>query len=165
MWAFSLLTEARHISPVTAGTWVSGFWLGLTTGRLLFGLIVGLAPLATLLRASLAAIVGGAALVTLDLGGAATLAGLVVLGLAMAPIFPSMIATMPARLGPRHAANGVGFQVAAASLGQSLLPAFVGLLVAKKGLESVGPALVVGGAALLLLHELPGMHTAEVSSR
>jgi len=112
----------------------------------------------------IAAIVGGAALLALDLGSAATLAGLVVLGLAMAPIFPSMIATTPARLGARHAANGVGFQIAAASLGQSLLPALVGVLVARWGVESLGPALLVGGIALFLLHEVPGVRIVETSS-
>lgn len=160
VWAFSLLTGARGIDPVTAGLWLGTFWLGLTAGRVGFGAIVRGRPLAPLLRLSLAAIVAGTLLLSLDLGEAADFAGLALTGLAMAPIFPSLIATTPRRLGAPHAANGVGFQVAAASLGQSLIPAFAGVAVARFGLESIGPVLVGGSALLLALCELPGMRAA-----
>ena len=66
--------------------------------------------------------------------------GLALIGLALAPIFPSLIATTPERLGTAHTANGVGFQIAAAVLGQSLLPGMMGILARHLGLEMVGPA-------------------------
>jgi len=153
VWAYSMLTEARGVPPATAGVWASLFWVGLTGGRFAFGLLVGRAPLVALLRASLLAIVLGTALIAFDLGGGATLAGLLLCGLAMAPIFPSFIATTRARLGDEHTANGVGFQVAASTLGASLLPTVVGFLVGSIGLDAVGPALLVGAVLLFGLHE------------
>ena len=69
-------------------------------------------------------------------------------GLASAPVFPSLIATTPARLGPAHTSNGVGFQIAAAVLGQSLLPAFAGVLAGRLGLEVIGPFLFVAAVIL-----------------
>jgi fucose permease len=72
----------------------------------------------------------------------------------LAPIFPSLIATTPARLGEAHTANGVGLQIAAAVLGQSLLPACVGVLARHFGLEIVGPALCTAAIALLVLYTL-----------
>ena len=75
------------------------------------------------------------------------------LGLALGPVFPSLIATTPARLGARHTANGVGFQIAAAALGQALLPALVGVLAQQFTLEIIGPALFVAAAILFALHE------------
>jgi fucose permease len=76
------------------------------------------------------------------------------MGLAAAPIFPLLIATTPERLGEAHTANGVGFQIAAAVLGQSLLPSLVGLLAQHHDLEIVGPALFTTALLLLGLYEI-----------
>jgi fucose permease len=152
-WAYSLLTEARGVGTMTAGTWVSVYWGGLGAGRVVFGFLVGSAPLHALLRASLLGIVLGAGLVAFDLGALATCLGLALLGLASGPIFPSLIATTPERLGELHTANGVGFQIAAAALGQSLLPAGVGVLASRMGLEVVGPVLLAAALVLFAVHE------------
>ena len=80
--------------------------------------------------------------------------GLALIGVSLAPIFPSLIATTPERLGAAHTANGVGLQIAAAVLGQSLLPALVGVLARYLGLEIVGPALFTAAVLLLALYEL-----------
>ena len=152
-WAYSLLTESRGVGAMTAGSWVSFYWGGLGAGRLVFGFLVGSAPLHALLRASLLGILLGAGLVTLDRGALPTFLGLALLGLACGPLFPSLIATTPERLGAAHTANGVGFQIAAAALGQSLLPALVGVLAGRLGLEVLGPALLAAAVALFAVHE------------
>src|SRR5581483_2126401 len=41
VWGFSFLTQARGIALTTAGWWLSGFWLGLTAGRVAFGWVGG----------------------------------------------------------------------------------------------------------------------------
>lgn len=154
VWAYSLLTEARGVPIAAAGTWVSAFWGGLTAGRFLFGFVAERAPLATLLRASFAAAGVGALLLASNAGDVASAGGLVLSGLAMAPIFPSLIATTPARVGLRHTGNTVGLQVAAATLGAALLPAATGVLVGRLGFEVVAPTVVVAAVALAALHEL-----------
>ena len=68
----------------------------------------------------------GATLIWLNITSTLSFVGLALIGLALAPIFPSLIATTPERLGTAHTANGVGFQIAAAVLGQSLLPGMSG---------------------------------------
>jgi fucose permease len=153
VWTYSMLTEARGVPAGTAGLWVSFFWLGLTGGRFAFGALVGRAALRLLLRATISLIALGAALVAFDLGTAATLAGIVLCGLAMAPVFPSFIAVTPSRLGEAHTANGVGFQIAAAVLGAAALPTLVGVLVGRFGLDAFGPALFAGAVLLFVLHE------------
>jgi fucose permease len=74
---------------------------------------------------------------------------LALLGFCAGPIFPSLIATTPARFGARHAPNVVGLSVAAAAIGQALLPAVLGVGAASLGLEIVPRGLLA--AALLLL--------------
>ena len=157
IWAYSLFTESRAVTMVTAGTWVSVYWGALTVGRLLAGFAVGFVSANRLLRFCVAGVALGAALIWVNVAGLSFL-GLGLMGLASAPVFPSLIATTPARLGSAHTSNGVGFQIAAAVLGQSLLPAFVGVLAGKLGLEIVGPALFV--AAVMLFALVQGLTSA-----
>jgi fucose permease len=153
VWAYSLLTESRGVSMVQAGTWVSVYWGGLTLGRLLSGLVVGFMPVRMLLRHCIVGVAIGAALVWLNVTNLFSLLGLGLMGLASAPIFPSLIATTPMRLGEKHAANAIGFQIAGAVLGQSLLPTFVGVAAHGLGLEVVGPSLLAAALLLLALYE------------
>jgi fucose permease len=161
-WVFSLFTQARGMPPRTAGTWVSGYWACLALGRLIFGWIAGRTSVAGWLRPCIAGIAGGAGLVALGGSGAAGGLGLALLGLCCGPIYPSLIASTRSRVGEEHAANAVGFQVAAAALGQSLLPAALGVLAARVGLEVVGPALLAGALALFAAHERLAARRGEI---
>lgn len=154
-WVYSLLTEAREVVPVAAGVVVSAYWASLTVGRIVFGGLAGSnIPLHVLLRGCFWAIVLGAAL--LWLGGASWLVflGIALMGFALAPIFPSLIATTPTRIGQQHTANAIGFQIAAASVGGAGFSALVGVLAGNVGLEVLGVMLFVASLLLLGLFEL-----------
>jgi fucose permease len=152
-WGYSLLTEARGVPMTIAGAWVSGYWSALTAGRILSAMIASRVPASWLLRGSIAGQAAGALLVWLNVSMLGSLFGLVLLGLASAPIFPTLIASTPARVSHVHLANAIGFQIAAAVLGQSLLPALVGVLARRMGLEVVAPALLAAALLLYSLHE------------
>ena len=96
-------------------------------------------PPPTLLRFGMAGAPLAALVVCLTRSGAGAFAGLFALGLLLAPIFPLLIAETPARVGERHAAHAIGFQISAATLGAGALPALAGLLARHAGLESLGP--------------------------
>ena len=153
IWVYSLFTEARAIPEMVAGMWVSAYWGGLTIGRLASGIVIGFVSVHLLLRLCIISMALGAALIWLDLSTLLSFLGLLVIGVAAAPIFPSLIATTPARLGAAHTANGIGFQVAAAVLGQSLLPSLIGVLAQALGLEIVGPVLLTAALLLLVVYE------------
>ena len=153
-WIYSLLTESRGVSTAVAGAWTSLYWASLTLGRILFGFIVHRVAPTTLLRWCMAGAVLGALLIWLALPPWLAFAGIALMGLALAPQFPLLISATPGYLGPRHSANGVGFQVAAASLGGALLPGLFGLLARASGLELLGPFLLVVVLAMAALFEL-----------
>ena len=153
-WAYSLFTEARGVSTMTAGMWVSVYWGALTVGRLLAGVVVHVVSVQRLLRLCLFLLALGATLLWLNLTSTLSFLGLALMGLSCAPMFPSLIATTPQRLGAAHTANGVGLQIAAAVLGQSLLPSLLGVLARHQSLEVVGPALLAGALGLLGLYEV-----------
>ncbi|MCG8347803.1 MAG: MFS transporter [Chloroflexales bacterium] len=153
-WAYALFTEGRGISPGTAGIWVSIYWGSLTLGRIAFGVAVERFTPRTILRTSMLAVLVGALLLWLNITPLLSFLGLALIGFMLAPIFPLLIAQTPARLGAAHAANAIGFQIAAANLGVSCLPALAGVLAGAIGLEVIGPFMLATGLLLLLLHEV-----------
>jgi fucose permease len=153
-WVYSLLTEARGVSEVLAGAWVSFYWASLTLGRILFGFAVQRVAPNTLLRWCMIGAVLSTLLIWVNLALWLTFAGIALMGLALAPQFPLLISATPGYLGPRHANNGVGFQVAAASLGGALLPSLIGVLARARGLEVLGPFLFIAALVMTALFEL-----------
>jgi fucose permease len=155
-WAYSLLTEARGLAPAAAGVAASAYWGSIFAGRLAFGLIAHHVAPAALLRLGMAGAPLAALVVCVTRSGAGGFAGLFALGLLLAPIFPLLIAETPRRVGERHAAHAIGFQISAATLGAGALPALAGLLARHAGLESLGPFLLAATVLLLILHERGG---------
>jgi fucose permease len=122
-------------------------------GRVLFGFVADLVPLARTLRLCLIAGALGAALFWLEPTPAVSLVGLMLIGFAFAPVFASLISLTPGRVGLEHANAAIGFQIAAAGLGGAASTGFVGVLAGTFGLEVIGAALLGGALALLALYE------------
>lgn len=70
------------------------------------------------------------------------------------PIFPTLVSATPARLGPAHAANGVGFQIAATAVGLSVVPALVGVAADAAGVDAIAALLVGLAIVLLVVHAM-----------
>jgi len=121
-WVYSLLTEARGVPTAMAGIWVSLYWASLTLGRILFGFVVQSVSPTTLLRWCMAGAVLSALLIWVNGALWLAFAGIALMGLSLAPQFPLLISATPDYLGAAHASNGVGLQVAAASLGAQTAP-------------------------------------------
>lgn len=153
-WAYSLFTRARALTPVVAGNWVSIYWGTFTVGRIIFGFIAARAGLIPLLRTCTAGIIVGAALLWSNVDAAISGLGLALIGLCVAPLYPSSTSLTPERVGADHAANAIGFQVAAGGLGFALMPSLAGVLARAAGLETLGPFLLMAGVVTLLLHEV-----------
>jgi fucose permease len=153
-WTYTLLSEGRGITMEIAGWGVGLFWGGLMAGRIVVGVFRIPLSLHQLLRLAICGCAVACGLVVLDLGQAATLFGLAALGFCCGPIFSGLVATTPLRLGAAHTANAVGFQIAAAALGQSLLPTTFGIVADARGIR-VLPYLMLGSTlALFAVYEL-----------
>jgi fucose permease len=148
-WLFSLLTEARGVPVALAGLWVSVYWGSLTVGRVISGAIVERLTMPTLLRLCMAGALLGVLLLWLNFAPWLGLFGAALLGFSLAPMFPSFMSLTPARMGPEHSANTVGFQVAAAMLGGAAFVSAFGLIADRVGLEALGPFLFVTAALLV----------------
>ncbi|MGJ3262071.1 MAG: MFS transporter [Salinarimonas sp.] len=149
LWIFTVLSEGRGLSVELAGAMAGLFWGGLFVGRVGFGLWAERLGEDRAVRLGLAGMTLGAAAFALA-PTPVGLAGIVLLGLACAPVFPMLMARTPARLGEALAVHAIGFQVSAAMLGGVIFPALGGLLADTIGLDAV-PLMVLASALTLVV--------------
>ena len=153
VWAYSYLTSVRSMSMTAAGLAVTVFWTNLTIGRVLFGAVAQARTVSSLLRFAMVSLLCGSITLWVSSSAAVDVAALALIGLACGPVFPTLMSLTPSRVGEAHAANAVGFQVAAAATGQSLVPTLVGTWARISGLAVVPLALVISAIALWILYE------------
>ena len=127
MWAASYCTLVRGLDATTAASWASLFYLGITGGRFLSGFLTMKFNDQQMIRLGQAGIAAGVALIFLP-GNGFLLAGLVVVGLGCAPIYPSIIHETPANFGRSLSMAMTGVQMAAAYTGTTLLSPLFGVL-------------------------------------
>lgn len=153
-WAFTLFAEGRGAAVVTAGFWVSAYWLSFTLTRILFGFVADRLPTTGVMRGGIW--LAGAAAVLLSVNVTETLSywALVVIGIALAPMAPLLTSTTGERLGRAQAVRGIGFQVGAAGIGIAFVPAFAGVLAERIHVETLGPFLVMLCLLLGVLFEV-----------
>ena len=160
-WSFTLLTESRGFDTGTAGALVAGYWASLTVGRVGAAVAAGRMGAKGLLRASVAGAVVGSGLFWWDPADAVGAAGLMVLGLSLAAVFPTLVGQTPGWSGATHAPTVIGWQLAAAGAGGAALSALAGVLMQTTGLEVLGPFLL-GVAVVLSGCELAGRRLSMV---
>jgi fucose permease len=137
-WSYTLMTLGRGIGEIVASTWVAIYWGSFTVGRIFFGFVVERVDVHKFLRSSLLGAVLGAGLLWANPTEWLSFAGLAIMGFALAPIFPVLIATTRERVGRNQVANTIGFQIALAGLGGSILTSLTGVLADSIGLEVIG---------------------------
>ena len=127
----SPLHRVAWSAPEIAGLWVGVYWGSFTVGRILFGALVGWIRPSVMIRLGMAGMALGAVLLGWKTQGSVAFVGLALIGFALSPIFALMITSTQERLGPVHAPNAIGLQVAAAGLGVGILPGMMGVLAKK----------------------------------
>jgi fucose permease len=132
-WTPVYLERTTRLDAVEAAAITSAFWASLCAGRIAAA-VAGLRLSSDrLLTVSYAAAAGGAALVLVGHGIVSlTTIGLIVLGFAFGPIYPTMMAVVTA-LSPRAAGAAASRLGVLASIGGMILPTLHGLLIAKVG--------------------------------
>ncbi|MGH7764056.1 MAG: MFS transporter, partial [Candidatus Dormibacteraceae bacterium] len=138
-WSTSHL-EFVGLAPATAAAFTSAFWLALAIGRLLVGLVPARVPEPVIVIT--ASVLGALALLAAAFGRPAPIA-YVATGLAIAPIFPTAVVWMARRL-PGDA-RATSWLFPGAMVGGALVPAVIGLVIARIGLG--GAPVVLSAAA------------------
>jgi fucose permease len=148
IWGYLFLTAGRGLPAAAAGLAVSAYWAMMCAGRVVLGPVAQRLGPARVLAAAVAGVPLGAALMALPISGpgsgALAVAGLMVLGLAAAPVFPLVTLTT-------GTTRMVGLQVAASAAGTAALPAVLGLAIGAAGARVLGPFLLALSLAMAAL--------------
>lgn len=129
LWASSYLVEHKGLDVQTAASFASLFYLGITGGRFLSGFIADKFGDKKMIRIGLVIILAGIILVALPVTGSwASLAGLLIIGLGAAPVYPSVIHATPDNFGKENSQAVIGIQMACAYVGTTFMPPLFGLL-------------------------------------
>lgn len=128
LWAGSYLTLERGMDAETAAGCAGMFYLGITLGRAVSGFITFKLGDHQMIRLGQAIILVGAAALLIPAGPGMAVAGLVLVGLGCAPIYPSIIHSTPAFFGAERSQAIIGVQMASAYVGSCLMPPLFGVL-------------------------------------
>ncbi len=153
LWASSFLVSHHGIAEATAAFCGSLFYIGITAGRAVNGFLTMRFTDTQLVRASLAIMGAGAAVLLLPLGQTAAMAGLVMFGLGCAPVYPCIIHATPIRFGAEKSQAFIGVQMASAYLGTTLMPPMFGVLGTAMGMWLFPVFLLAVLAVMTLMHE------------
>jgi fucose permease len=124
--------EYRGVDAETAAGFASLFFLGITFGRFLSGFIADRAGDKRLIRYGIGIILVGIILVGLPVtSNLPTLAGLVIIGLGCAPVYPSVIHATPSNFGADKSQAIIGIEMASAYTGTTLMPMLFGVIADK----------------------------------
>ena len=153
LWASSYLALGRGVSAEAAAGYASLFFIGITVGRALNGFLTMRFSDAQMIRAGQALVALGALLLLLPLGTGAALAGLVVIGLGCAPIYPCIIHSTPERFGADRSQALIGVQMASAYVGNCLMPPLFGLIANHISISLLPVFLLLALTGMVLMHE------------
>ena len=128
LWASSYLALGRGVGTEAAAGYASLFFIGITVGRALSGFLTMRFADAQMIRMGQALVALGAVMLLLPLGTGAALAGLVVIGLGCAPIYPCIIHSTPEHFGAENSQALIGVQMASAYVGTLAMPPLFGLI-------------------------------------
>ncbi|MDY2937966.1 MAG: MFS transporter [Fusicatenibacter sp.] len=163
MWAASYCTLYRGIDANRAASWASLFYIGITIGRFFCGFITMKLSDQNMIRLGQIVMGVGILLILLPLPDTLLFAGLILVGLGCAPIYPSIIHETPANFGADLSQGIIGMQMAFAYVGSCLMPPLFGVLGQSVtfGLYPVFMALIL----LLMVVMSERMHKATAEHR
>ncbi len=150
LWASSYLVQFRGVDTDTAAWSASLFYLGIAAGRVLCGFVAERLGDRRLIRIGILTMIGGVLLIALPVPyDAFTLAGLLIVGLGCAPVYPSVIHSTPANFGKENSQAIIGIQMASAYVGTTFMPPLFGLIAAHIHI-GLYPAFLLALAVLML---------------
>lgn len=128
LWASSYLVGHDGLSTGKAAGYASLFCIGITIGRAISGFITMKLDDTAMIRLGLSIIALGILTMVLPLGDKGSIAGLILVGLGCAPIYPCIIHSTPVHFGADKSQAMIGIQMASAYVGTCLMPPLFGVL-------------------------------------
>ena len=154
LWAASYMVIHGGMDAGRAAGLAGLFYVGITVGRALSGFLTMRFDDPTMIRIGQAVLAAGVVLLLLPLpAGMGTVAGLVVVGLGCAPIYPCVIHSTPDYFGAERSQAIVGVQMACAYVGSLAMPPLFGIVAQYVSIALYPWYLLVLLALMVAMHE------------
>lgn len=153
LWAPSYLVNSRGLSPESAASTISVFYVCVMAGRIISGFASEKLSGNTLIRIGAGLCIVGTLTLALPLPEPIYYIVLACTGLGCAPIFPSMIHLTPSRFGRQDSQRVMGIQMAAAYVGNMLLCPLIGVVAERAGTITIPWFLLIMCVLILCLSE------------
>lgn len=154
LWCGTYLAMHLNISEELAASFSSLFIIGMTIGRIISGFISVKLNEKQMIRLGSSLMVLGLILMILNLGVVISFIGICLLGLGCAPIYPSIIHSIPTYFGKDKSQAIIGVQMAFAYLGVVLAPSLFGIIVEFVGIYWLALYLLLFTVVMIILHEV-----------
>ncbi|MBE6529066.1 MAG: MFS transporter [Ruminococcaceae bacterium] len=155
LWSASYLVGTRGVSEERAAAFCSLYFIGVTVGRLISGFVAEKIGDTGMIRIGTGIATLGILLLSISafpLG--ISLAGLAILGLGCAPIYPAVIHATPKKFGAEHSQTVIGLQMAAGYTGTLIAPVLFGWIASGIGLWFMVVFLALLAICMILLLEI-----------
>ena len=153
LWAGSYLVLHTGLGADEAASLAGLFYAGITVGRALGGFATLRFSDTQMIRLGQALVLAGIVCLLAAPGRAGAAAGLALVGLGCAPIYPAVIHSTPARFGAQRSQAMIGLQMASAYVGTCVMPAAFGVLANHISAALLPAYLLAVLAVMALLHE------------
>ncbi len=151
-WGASYLVESKNLLPSIAGALIGVYYLGITIGRLLSGVISFKLTNSQLIISGIIIFIISSLLFLLPLP-VYTLYGLFFFqGVGLAPIFPSLTHETPKRFTQEKSQYVIGLQIASAYAGASIFPSLFGILAKNTSLSIFPYYILLFSIKMLILN-------------
>ena len=154
LWCGTYLAMHLNMSEEFAASFSSLFIVGMTIGRIVSGFISVKLNEKQMIRLGSLLMVVGLVLMILNLGNIISFIGICLLGLGCAPIYPSIIHSIPTYFGKDKSQAIIGVQMAFAYLGVVLAPSLFGIIVEYVGIYWLSIYLLFFTILMIVLHEV-----------
>lgn len=128
LWSSTYLVKHCGMGETSAAGFGSLFLVGLTVGRALSGFLTYKLNDVNMIRLGQAMMAVGIMTMLLPFGIYSSMAGLSLIGLGCAPVYPCIIHSTPEHFGAENSQALIGVQMAAAYLGILVMPPIFGLI-------------------------------------
>lgn len=160
LWASSYLSLHKGIPAETAAAFASLFFIGITVGRAISGFVTMKLNDIQMIRLGQGIIVAGIVAMILPGSNILAMAGLVLIGLGCAPIYPCVIHSTPAHFGADKSQAIIGVQMAFAYIGTMLMPPLFGMIARGISVALLPFYLFAILVVMIIMHELLTKKTA-----
>ncbi|KAL9562168.1 hypothetical protein ACKAV7_013712 [Fusarium commune] len=150
-WVVQFMLRVRNADPFDAGMTAVGFWLGITIGRLVLGMVIPKIGVKLSLMIFIPITMGLQLIFWLVPQFHVSAVAVSLQGFFLGPMFPCVIVALTMLL-PRHLhVSAIGFAAAFGGSGAAVLPFAVGAIAQAKGVQVLQPIILAILAVLFII--------------